>query len=331
MRGTARLSLAFLDARVLIRRLEDHELGVVQPLFEVVFKHAVSLELLRWKYAEQRGESWIFQGSDGQAVMHCGVYFRDIVFQGKALRVAQLVDLMALPKAQGLSRVDSPFVVLMRAILLALPRKENPEGIAFGFPSDRAMKLGERMKVYRAVDRVMELDFGPVHRPYGASWRVLSSINSADARVLDRLWIKMCRSLSGFALGLRDARYLKQRYLAHPERGYTLLFIESRWLRRPIGLAVIGPGEGRRELLDLVCAWKDVPELIRAAQCWLAQSAGEALFLLLTERFALEFASLAVRCEPTQFRIMGNPFSPAACLASLEGHWWLTGGDTDYR
>lgn len=331
MRGTARLWLAFLEAIVLIRRLEDHELGLVRPLFEVVFKHEVSLALLQWKYAEQRGESWVFQGADGQAVMHCGLFFRDIVFQGKALRVAQLVDLMALPKAQGLSRVDSPFVVLMRAILLDLPRENNPAGIAFGFPSDRAMRLGERMKVYRAVDRVMELDFGPVHRSDGARWRVLSSINAADARVLDRLWVKMSRSLAGFAVGLRDAQYLKQRYLAHPERGYSLLLVESRWLRRPIGLAVIGPGEGRRELLDMVCAWGNVPKLLNAAQCWLAQSAGEALFLLLTERFALQLASLAVRCEPTQFRIMGNPFSPADSLASLEGRWWLTGGDTDYR
>lgn len=315
----------------MIRRLQDHELEALRPLFEVVFKYSVSLELLRWKYAQQRGESWVFEGTDGQLAMHCGVYFRNIVFQGHELRVAQLVDLMALPKAQGLSRVESPFVMLMHTILLALPREDNPQGIAFGFPSERAMRLGERMKVYRAVDRIMELNFAPAHRRLGSRWRVLPSINLAEVALLDKLWIQMSRSLSRFAVGLRNSEYIKQRYLTPPERGYTLLLIESRWLNRPIGLAVIGPGEDRRELLDIVCAWENVPEVIRATQCWLGETNSSALFFLLTERFARQIAFLAARCEPTQFQIMGNPFSPEACLSSLEGHWWLTGGDTDYR
>jgi hypothetical protein len=331
MPGTARLWLAFLDALVLIRQLQDHELGLLQPLFEIVFKHGVSLELLRWKYAGQRGEPWVVAGADGLATVHCGLYFRIVMFQGVQLRVAQLVDLMALPKAQGLSRTDSPFAVLMRAILASLPRADNPAGIAFGFPSERAMRLGERMKVYRSVDRVMELEFAPVRCRSGARHRVLSGVGAADVGRLNKLWQKMSRSLSDFAVGVRDAQYVQQRYLAHPERAYTLLLIESRWLKTPIGLAVVGPGDERRELLDVVCDLKDAPEVIGAAQGWLMETAGKALSFLLTERFARQLAPHAVRCEPTQFRIMGNPFSPAACLAALEGRWWLTGGDTDYR
>jgi hypothetical protein len=311
--------------------LLDHELGVLPPLFEAVFKHSVSVELLRWKYADRRGESWLFEAVDGHPTLHCGLYFRDVLFQGGLLRAAQLVDLMALPKSNGLSRTDSPFAVLMRTILATLPRSENPSGIAFGFPSHRAMRLGECMGVYRAVDHLMELEFPPIHRRFGPRRRVLSSINAADAVILNGLWLSMARDLSAFALGVRDVKYLQQRYLLHPEKRYTMLLVESYWRKQPIGLAVIGPGDERRELLDIVCAWGNAPEVIGAAQCWLAESSGKSLLFSLTERFARQIASFATRCEPTQFRIMGNPFSPPACLASLEGHWWLTGGDTDYR
>jgi len=316
-----------------MRRLSEDELTLLQPLFEAVFKHSVSLALLRWKYADGRGESWLLESADGQALVHCGLYFRDVLVQGGLTRAAQLVDLMALPKTRGLTRADSAFAVLMRKILADLPRLDNPQGMAFGFPSDRAMRLGEHMGVYRAVDCLMELEFAPVHvtRSIKLRWRALDAINASDASVLDGLWRRMSCDLAEFAIGVRDVRYLQQRYLAHPEKRYTLLLVESFWLRTPIGLAVIGPGDDRRELLDVVCAWKNVPEVIGVAQRWLAEKSGKTLVFSLTEHFARQIASLAVRCDVTQFRIMGNPFSSAACLDSLKGRWWLTGGDTDYR
>ncbi len=315
----------------MIRRLADDEFALLQPMFEAVFKHPVSLELLRWKYADQRGESWIVESADGQPSLHCGLYFRDVILGGEILRTAQLVDLMAPTKSRGLSRTESPFAALMRTILAALPRPNNPAGVAFGFPSERAMRLGEHMGVYRAVDQLMELEFAPIHRRSGPRRRVLSSISATDAAKVNGLWTRMARDLSAFAVGVRDVGYLQQRYLAHPEKRYTLVLIESFWRNKAIGLAVIGPGDDRRELLDVICSLKNVPYVINAAQCWMAENAGKALLFSLTKRFTRPLESFAVRCETTQFRIMCNPFSTPECIASLENRWWLTGGDTDYR
>ena len=320
-----------LEVIALIRRLQNDELALLQPLFEAVFKHPVSLELLNWKYGDQRGESWLAESVNGQPMMHCGLYFRDVMLGGDLLRAAQLVDLMAPATSRGLSRKTSPFAVLMQTILAGLPRPDNPLGIAFGFPSDRAMRLGERMGVYRAVDSLMELEFAPICRRFGPRQRVLSLDDTADAAILEELWATMQSDLSAFAVGVRNVHYLKQRYLAHPEKRYTLLLIESFWRKQPIGVAVIGPHAGRRELLDIVCAWQNVPEVIGAAQCWQAENSCKALYFSLTERFARQLEFLAVRNESTQFRIMANPFAPTATIASLESRWWLTGGDTDYR
>ena len=315
----------------MVRRLPDDGLAVLQPLFETVFKHPVSLALLHWKYGEQRGESWLVESADGQPSMHCGLYFRDVRHRGLLLRVPQLVDLMAPPKSMGLTRTKSPFALLMRKILADLPRPDNPDGMAFGVPSDRAMRLGEHMGVYRAVDQMMELEFAPIRRRFGPRWRVLSSISASDAATVNHLWMRMSGDLSAFALGVRDAAYLQQRYLAHPEKRYTLLLVEGYWWRQPIGLAVIGQGDDRRELLDVVSCWDNVPAVIGAARAWLSETPAKSMSFLLTERFARQLSSLAVHCKATQFRIMANPFSPPSSIAALEGQWWLTGGDTDYR
>ena len=315
----------------MIRRVPDDQLAVLQPLFEQVFKHPISLDLLRWKYAEGRGESWLADGPDGSASLHCGLLFRDVLFEGQTLRAAQLVDLMAPPKATGLSRGGSPFAVLMRKILADLPRPDNPCGVAFGFPSDRAMRLGERMGVYREVDRLMELAFAPRHQRRAPRWRVLTSIGEHEAAVIEGLWRGMRQSLPDHAVGVRDASYLRHRYLAYPGRHYTLLLVEGFWWRRPLGLAVIGPGSDNRELVDMVCAWSAAADVLQATQSWMAQNAVACLRCSLTAHFARQLAAHAQACEPTQFRIMGNPLTPDTCMGSLDKRWWLTSGDTDYR
>lgn len=317
-----------------IRRLPDSALATLQPLFEEVFKHSVSLALLQWKYADQRGESWVATDEAGRTAMHCGLSFRRVLLGGKAVKAAQLVDLMAPPKARGLSRHDSPFTTLMLQILHTLPRPDNVAGIAFGFPSERAMRLGEHMGVYREVDRLMALEFAPLRSANSTTrWRELLKIEAADQIMVDSLWREMARDFSQFSIGIRDATYLKHRYLAHPDKHYTLLVIEKKgfWRTKPIGLAVVGPGAERRELLDVVCASKHMQAVIQATQCWLAENKGDALQFLITQRFARQLEGFATHCESTQFRIMGNPFSPAASTIYLDKRWWLTGGDTDYR
>jgi hypothetical protein len=313
-----------------VRCLADEALALIQPLFEATFKSPVSLDLLRWKYAQGRGASWtIWQ--DDFLLMHCGLCFRDILLQGYKTQAAQLVDLMAAPKQAGLSRDVSPFNVLMRHILASLPSAENPHGIAFGFPSGRAMRLGEHAGVYCSVDEWMSLEFAPAQMTIGPRVREIKSWGGAEVAVLNALWTRMRGSLAAYVVGIRDAEHVRQRYLRHPDKKYLLMRVESRWRRVPIGLLVIAPGPGTHELIDVVCSIDDFAEVILAARRWLGQTHGKKMTLLLTAHFAMEFAALATQCNTTQFRIMANPQTSAATLDQLKQRWWLTGGDTDYR
>lgn len=315
-----------------IRRLGDSELGRIQPLFERVFGLPIGLQLLRWKYADGRGESWTIQNSAGDVSLHCGLFFRNILLAGQPVRAAQLVDLIAGPKASGLSRTQSSFSRLMHCILDDLPRADNPDGVAFGFPSRRAMRLGEHLGVYRAVDRLLLLKFLP-YRSGRCSPRAveLLSFGPAEAAVADDLWGRMAVDLRGYCVGIRDAAFFRQRYLQHPTRRYVLLRVESAWLRCPIALVAIRAEAEEYELLDIVGGWGDMPVILRAIQAWLAATPGKTLVYSLTSHFAKQLSPFAESCEETQFQIMANPQMPASVLAQLEGRWWLTGGDTDYR
>jgi len=313
-----------------LRCLTDNELALIQPLFASVFGSSISLALLQWKYAQGRGSAWTLWQED-ILLMHCGLCLREVLLQGKRVLAAQLVDLMAAPKPAGLSRQTSPFAVLMRHVLAQLPSPANPDGVAFGFPSARAMRLGEHAGVYCAVDQWMALEFGPQQMRLGPRASEIVTWGARETLAANALWSRMRADLAAYVVGVRDVDYLHHRYLMHPHKLYRVLLVESRWRRQAMGLLVIGPGTGGDELLDVICAWDDMAEVLLAARRWLHETGGQRLTLNLTSHFGQQLAALSDGCTATQFRIMANPQTPAATLKKLDRRWWLTGGDTDYR
>lgn len=317
-----------------IRRLDDGDLAQVQPLFHQVFHHAISIELLDWKYAQGRGESWVFCSSadGGQVIVHCGLIFRDVLLAGQPVRAAQLVDLMASAKDAGLARGQSPFRLLMQAILDSLPRPDNPAGVAFGFPSARAMRLGEHLGVYRAVDQWFELKF-KARRPgrFQPKAFELVAFGAEQAAIVDRLWQRMANDLRDYCVAIRDAQFIQRRYFLHPERRYVMLQINGGWFGKPVGLAVVRSGGEVWELMDVIGAREDIPDILQAIQAWLPETPEVRLSFSLTEHFAEILKPLADTCDKTEFRIMANPQTPEPVLAQLKSRWWLTAGDTDYR
>jgi len=312
-----------------IQRLDDDELGLIRPLFETVFGSPISHELLHWKYGEGRGQSWVVLDEQRKPLLHCGLCYRHILHGGSRVRAAQLVDLMAAPKMSGLARRNSPFNKLMRAILTSLPDTDNLAGIAFGFPSDRAMRLGEHLNVYRSVGTISRLQFTP-HRCH-ANFSIVDRIDQSGRRTINRLWKAMAKDLRDAVLGTREPTYVLHRYCRHPERRYRFLFARSRLFNRPLGMAVIHVTGQQMEIMDLVGSRKVFPRLLETCCHWMASANIEAAEMLISEPFATELAPFADVHQPTEFRIMANPFSPPEVVASLNNRWWLTGGDTDYR
>ncbi|MBN2645383.1 MAG: hypothetical protein JXR59_07920 [Desulfuromonadaceae bacterium] len=313
--------------------LPEGEVDLIRPLFHEVFGHEVSADLLHWKYGGGRGVSWVGRDQAGELLIHCGLFHRRALVGGRAQRVAQLVDLMASPRMHGgLSRKQSPFYLLIAPLLDTIATADNPGAWAFGFPSDRAMRLGEHLGVFTTIDRVYELSFCP---PSGTDVRYrlvrLSHLSGRDGQKVQHVWQQMAADLGGGVVGVRDVEYLHQRYLKHPEKKYQLYLVLSPRLRRPLGAFVVHPEGNDAELMDIISPLRHVPKIVQAARQWLKATNGHQLKLWLASSHIDLLADQAVSITPLEFRIMANPFTPAEELQRFDQRWWLTSGDTDYR
>lgn len=315
-----------------IRRLSDDELGILPPVFLHAFGHTIDLPVLHWKYTLGRGQAWLAETAEGAPAMHCGLLFRDVLFAGQRARVAQLVDLAAAANKKGLARRNGAFSHLMRHILDELPCAENPHGIAVGFPSGRAMRLGEHMGVYHAIDHLYDLRFSCAERQgrFGLICQPVIALPSAP--IVDRLWQSMASELSDAALAWRDAAYMNWRFVQHPQNCYRLLVCRGFFLRRLHALLVVRYGDdGICHLIDVLAPPSILPDVLAALGAWCSKNKLQEIHFSLTQRFAQQLAPLAAECKPSEIRIMANPHTSAEILMHFRNNWWLTSGDTDYR
>ncbi len=314
-----------------VRSLSDSELVNIQPLFAEVFGGCISEELLRWKYAEGRGKSWCVLNDRQEVLLHCGVFYRNVVRFGRPERAGQLVDLMAAPKGKGLARGGADFSLLMRIILADLICADNPEGLAFGFPSGRAMRLGELSNVYCSVGEWLAMQFSPRFSFLAPHVEILSPENTTWDSHCDRLWSCMKKDFVEAVIGVRDSSFFRQRYFSRPNHNYVLLMVRSAILRKPIGMVAISLACDRCEILDLLSTREDMAVLLRGVQKWLTTRSTGPVSMMVASGYSEFLSHVADSVETTEFKIMANPFMKKLELEKLNDHWWLTGGDSDYR
>jgi len=313
--------------------LSPRDINVIRPLFKEVFGHEVSPAMLSWKYGEGRGTCWIGRDQEGELLIHCGIFHRRVLVGGRSQRIAQLVDLMASPQMHGgLSRKKSPFYLLIAPLLATIVTADNPGAWAFGFPSNRAMRLGEHLGVFRTIDRMHELTFAPLPLRYPRyNFVKLLDFSGNNGQILRRLWGEMANDLRGGVVGVRDPEYLHQRYLNHPEKQYEIYLVQSSWLRYPLGAFIIHRDGENIELMDIIAPLRQVPRMVLAARGWMYNNNGQQLRLWLASTHVDLLADQAISSAPLEFRIMANPSTPHEELQRFDQCWWLTSGDTDYR
>ena len=317
---------------LIVRHIPYGEIEVIRPLFRQVFGSDISESMLAWKYGQDEGVSYgAFLGDS--LLAHCGVFYRSVLAEGRQRRIGQLGDLMALPGSYGgLSRKKSPFALLIQQVLAELPSETNPDGLGFGFPSDRAMRLGERLGLFASIDQIWQLTFSPL----SLSWfsdrcKTLQPSNGDFFAVVNDLWQKMADKLGGDLIGVRDAAYLLRRYFRHPLNHYKCYLVTSRWRGRPLGVFILRLNGGQCELMDIIAHPDMIPRVLRTARQQLKSWGLDAMNLWLTEYHAKALHGLAQSCQKMEFRIMANPFSFGGKPEHFAHRWWLTSGDTDYR
>ena len=133
-------------------------------------------------------------------------------------------------------------------------------------------------------------------------------------------------------IGVRDADWLRYRYLSHPVLRYEVLLVRSRWLRRPLGIAVLRLHEQHLEVLDFVgptAAWPALVAVARAraargglgrVDAWITQSQLHHVAGIAPDAFAV---------APLNITVPANIHTPGP-VDEVRERWLLLAGDADF-
>lgn len=298
-------------------------------LFQQVFGHALEEGLADYKYAAGRGESLALLNDDGQIIAHCGMIFRSLLQAGLPAPGVQFGDLMVAPEVRGiLSRQGLPFTKVFIGALERVNRAPV-KPLVFGFPSDRATRLGARLGVIKKFDEVSELTWSKSNEALSAVTQPLA--DPRFRKVVDKLWGKMAQDLANAVVGVRDAEYFVRRYFQHPAHRYHVYLLRTQWLKRPTGVFVLRSHGASIELVDWVAPLDKGAAVIEQARRAVSELGGERLTTWLAGAYSPQFAVDTISCQSLEICVALGGEIPAAWLERFGDHMWITSGDTDYR
>ncbi|MDE1981860.1 MAG: GNAT family N-acetyltransferase [Betaproteobacteria bacterium] len=301
-------------------------------LFQRAFGSAMPPALWRWKYARPQSRATLVENETGVVAYYGGVA-RSVLFMGAPATAVQIGDVMVDPAWRGVLTRQGPFYRAATGFIERwMGEAERRYDFAFGFPSDRACRLGVALRLYEAMDRIQEVEWASAGS--GAAAPRGRLLTARDAPLVDRLWQAMARDLGECAVGVRDGAYVCERYIEHPVHRYTVFLVTRRFLP-PLGVVVLRDhgeqGEQGAELMDLIGKTRHLPALAQAA-CQLARQLGRRrLFAWATPAVVRHLAVAAAQVRDTEVVVPTIVWQQPERVRALKDRWWLMGGDTDFR
>lgn len=319
----------------------------VLDLFAQVFGGTMPPDLWHWKYGDGRGLATGTRGDDGRLLAHYGGTARTLMRAGQPMEGVQLGDVMVAQDVRGILSRRGPFATAARGFLERHVGTEAGFACGFGFPNDRAARLGEALGLYETVGTILQVQW-PAMRPARAlearvRWR-LAPIDWSHADTparLDALWAELLAAplARQCVLPRRDAAWWRHRFGNHPQAPYRCFWVHRRWSGQLLGAVALRPSAhagGPWELLDWLAPPDRMGSMVAAARTLCQQQGASGMMGWLSEPLATRL--LADR------RLADGQAQPA-CSASMTLRraswlagpnlsplwWWLTGGDTDFR
>lgn len=318
-------------------RVGGGEQPAMSALFQSTFGRPMDAAEWNWKYGQGRG-SGIGLLRDGQLLAHAGAVSRRVVDAGQDVLACQVGDVMVSPAARAALGRGGTMHELMATLLEEQIGWGRPHLHGFGFPNDRAFEAAAARGLYARVDGFTCCAWPAAPAPAGLGLRALNAedldAGSAPALQVDAWARSQARALApeGCIVPLRDAAWLRHRYLRHPLHRYEVQIVEDAE-RGAQGVAVWRAGEGKLVLLDLVAAPADLGALIAAAreralalgfsvvETWITTSQLHRLQAAAPEGFA---------SAPMPIALPANAHTPGPDPRSQQGRWFLLAGDADF-
>jgi len=301
----------------------------VLSLFKVCFGESMGRDLWRWKYQQQAELSTVaFQGN--RAVGFFGVRSTVTNVFGSSTRVAQICDVMVHPSySAGLARA-SLFRKLKECFTKTYVGENLRYPYAFGFPTQRAYALGERLRVYTKVGEIFRLSWKP--KPVKRRKLGFRAFDRADASSLSKIWQTAQLDFADLAINERTAGWVFNRFLDRPNCHYDCTLYYGRLTGRIIGYTVVRKeSEGRVELMDILAPRAHMPEVLQHLLHQLHYEGSSELFAMVTPAVEEFLRGSGYDKALTETYIAGDEEKANSAPYKLQGRWWLIGGDTDSR
>lgn len=326
----------------------EADLPEVRALFAQVFGTDLSPALWHWKYAGGRGLATGTRSDSGPLLAHYGGTARTVLMRGTPMGCVQVGDVMVAPQMRGILSRSGPFATAARRFIEG--HIGTPHGFAcgFGFPNDRAARVGERLGLYQPACAVQQWRW-PLLRGLDAGvarwrWRLepLDWSNAQTDPRLDAQWQAMAAALGQghWALPERNAAWWRHRFANHPHGSYRCLWVRRRASGRVLGAVALRPAVAQGdpwELLDWLALPRHTGAVLTAARMACARLGSAPMLAWMSEplvQAVLPPAMLAqASAETACTAIWSVRRAPQLCQPASTHplRWWLTGGDTDFR
>jgi hypothetical protein len=255
------------------RRYRDGDEAAINEGFERVFHTHRPIADWYWKFAADAEARAVLVATDagGRVLAHFGGIRECLLVEGREYRVAQTVDVFAVPEVRRSLSGAAVYLETARAFFREFLGAHDLAAV-YGFPGPRHEPLLVRHLRCRVVQPVTVWE-RPL--PGRFPWWTAHDVQAGwDAAAVDTLWR---RAAPRYPVALRrDAARLARRFTGRPGVAYELLVA---WRRRaPRALAVLRVGAPETVLADVLWDGGDpraVVALLRAA-CRRAAATGAA-------------------------------------------------------
>lgn len=308
------------------------DLPALQSLFKEAFKHEMSQARWMWKY--QDAVAW---GSaverDGRLVGFYGGMPRLCALKNELLQTVQIGDVMVSPDERSAGR-SGPLMRASASYIDNMPNLYPGFSFAFGFPSERPMRLGVALGLYQPVEAINEVVWPALS--YRGSLLRQTNFISKDAMThcsaqINALWMQMRHDFADYIVPVRDyARWL-YRYVNHPELTYQVVLVSARFSKKPLAAFVIIEHPDFIELVDYVGGRAGVDLAIHGARQCAARLGKSILKGWFTNSIVSQFQTNSLSVTKTGIAVPINLRGRTKAQAVLPAPLWLMAGDSDFR
>jgi hypothetical protein len=301
----------------------------------------MSEALWQWRYGEGRGLATGTRDAGGRLIAHYGSTVRTVLWDDQEHAALQMGDAMVVEEARGVLSRNGAFATAARSLLEQQLWSQPRFAMGFGFPHQRAGRLGEALGMYEMVGEIRTLEWQCQPPPsQDRSWIrpwATSPLDWADPHTaprLDALWRGLRSDAQGFVLPRRDAQWWQHRFANHPDAPYHAWWVRNRFTRHILGAVVLRPGATSWELMDWLGPMRHMGTLLIAARALATSAGADRLTGWFSAPLARRIQTLpggAPASDHLACQYCVNQRMAPASQPTRTQPWWLTSGDTDFR